>query len=123
MRSFFPKHENFAEDVLERESDIIFLSEVWQKKENKKHQSKIEGLLEMKGIKYISTPRPGAQRGGGAAIAVRLDRFLLTKLNINIPKSLEVVWGLLKPNIVTGKISVIIACCFYSPPKSRKIVH
>ena len=74
----------------------------------------------MKGIKYISTPCPGAQRGGGTAIAVRLDRFLLTKLNINIPNSLEVVWGLLRPKIVTGKISVIIACCFYSPPKSRK---
>ena len=41
-------------------------------------------------------------------------------MNIPIPKSVELVWGLLKPKIITGKISVIIVCCFYSPPRSRK---
>ena len=74
----------------------------------------------MKGIKYISTPRPGAKRGGGAAIAARLEKFSLSKLNIPIPGSLEVVWGLLKPKVITGKITVIIVCCFYSPPRSKK---
>ena len=120
MRSLFPKYENLAQDVHERESDLIFLTEVWEKKENKRHQFKLETLYEMKGIKYISTPRPGAQRGGGAAIAARLERFLLTKLNIVIPKSLEVVWGLLKPKVMKGKITTIIVCCFYSPPRSKK---
>ena len=81
----------------ERETDICFLSEVWEKKENKKHQFKLEEMLEMSGVKYISTPRPGAQRGGGAAIAVRSEKFTISKLNIQIPKSVEVVWGLLKP--------------------------
>ena len=103
MRSLFPKFENFAQDVHERESDAVFLTEVWEKQENKKHQFKLEELLQMKGIKYISTPRPGAQRGGGAAIAVRLDRFTVSKLNIAFPKSVEVVWGLLKPKVITGK--------------------
>ena len=28
--------------------------------------------------------------------------------------------GLLKPKGITGKLSVIIVCCFYSPPRSRK---
>ena len=42
MRSFFPKCANFAQDVHERESDAIFLTEVWEKQENKKHQNKIE---------------------------------------------------------------------------------
>ena len=106
--------------MIERESDISFLTEVWEKKENKKHQLKLEELFEMKGIKYISTPRPGAQRGGGAAIAVRTERFAITKLNIAIPRAVEVVWGLLKPKVVTGKITTIIVCCFYSPPRSRK---
>ena len=77
-------------------------------------------MLEIGGIKYISTPHPGAQRGGGAAIAVRTEKFSISKLNIPIPKSVEVVWGVLKPKVITGKISVIIVCCFYSPPKSRK---
>ena len=120
MRSFFPKYLNFTRDVIERESDLIFLTEVWQNKENLRHKSKLEKMLEMKGIKYISTPRPGAKRGGGAAIAARLEKFSLSKLNIPIPGSLEVVWGLLKPKVITGKITVIIVCCFYSPPRSKK---
>ena len=45
MRSLFPKLGNFARDMIERESDISFLTEVWQKQENKKHQSKLEELF------------------------------------------------------------------------------
>ena len=114
IHSLFPKCSNFAMDMKVRESDFSFLTEVWEKKEKKKHQHKLEG------IKYISTPRPGAQRGGGAAIAVRLEHFSISKLNIPLPRSVEVVWGLLKPKIVTGKVNIIIVCCFYSPPRSRK---
>ena len=51
MRSFFPKCDNFARDMEERESDISFLTEVWGKSEKKKHQFKLEELLEMRGIK------------------------------------------------------------------------
>ena len=120
MRSLFPKIQNFSEDLLERQGDIVFLTEIWQKQENKKHQFKIEKMFEMSGIEYISTPRPGAKRGGGAAIAIRTENFTISKLNIGIPKSLEVVWGLLRPKVVTGNISKIIVCSFYSPPRSRK---
>ena len=74
----------------------------------------------MRGIKYISTPRPGNRRGGGAAIAVNTENFSLSKLNICIPNNLEVVWGLMKPNFVSGKINKIIVCSFYCPPKSKK---
>ena len=63
MRSLFLKIENFALDVHERESDLIFLTEVWEKLENKKHQFRLEEMLEMSGIKYISTPAQ-VQRGG-----------------------------------------------------------
>ena len=74
----------------------------------------------MKGIQYISTPRPPAQRGGGAAITVRQEKFTVSKLNIPIPKSVEVVWGLVKPKHISGPITKIIVCCFYSPPRSKK---
>ena len=99
MRSIWSKLSNFSEDMIERTGDICFISEVWEKSESKKHQSKIEEILEMKGISYISTPRPGARRGGGAGIAFNLNKnlFTLSKLNITIPKPLEVVWGLLRP--------------------------
>ena len=120
MRSLWGKILNLSEDIMDRQSDLIFLTEVWQKVENRKHQLKIEEMLEIHGIKYISTPRPGARRGGGAAIAVRLENFNISKLNISCPKSSEVVWGILRPKVISGKISTIISCCFYSPPRSRK---
>ena len=75
-RSFFPKYLNFSQDVIERESDLIFLTEVWQRKENPKHHAKIERMLEMKGIKYISNPHTGTKRGGGAAIAICHEQLM-----------------------------------------------
>ena len=74
----------------------------------------------MRGMKYISTPRPGARRGGGAAIVVNTETFSISNLNISIPNNLEIVWGLLRPIEVTGKITKIIVCSFYCPPKSTK---
>ena len=74
----------------------------------------------MKGILYISTPRPGVRRGGGVALAADPCKFSLTKLNVPNPNQLEVAWGLLKPRQVTGPISKIVCCAFYSPPNSRK---
>ena len=119
MRTIWSKLDNLAEDIHERSVDISILSEVWEKKENLKHQSKIEELLELKGISYIS-PRPGLKRGGGSAIAACPKKFSLVKLHIAIPKSLEVVWGLLRPKKVLGSIKKIIICSFYSPPRSKK---
>ena len=120
IRSFFPKLYNFSQDMEERQCDLSFVTEVWQQLENKKHMFQLEELLEMRGIKYISTPRPGARRGGGAAIAVRLSKFNISKLNIPLPRAVEVVWGLLRPKSITSSISTIILCCFYSPPRSKK---
>jgi hypothetical protein len=102
---------------------LSFLTEVWQKSENKKHQFKIEELLELKGLKYISTPRPGTRRGGGAALVVDTENFSISKLNISIHNNLEIVWGLVKPYEITEKISKIIVCSFYCPPKSKKSSH
>ena len=120
MRSIWSKLDGLALDMEERDCDLAILSEVWEKKENIKHQNRIEELFEMKNTKYFSTARPGAKRGGGAAIAFRGNKFNLSKLNIAIPKPLEVVWGILRPNDIIGGISKIIICSFYSPPASRK---
>ena len=120
MSSLWAKLDNFGADMHNRNSSISFLTEIWEKSENKHHQFKIEELFEMKGLKYISTPRPGARRGGGAAIVVNTELFSISKLNISQPNCLEIVWGLLKPHLVTGKITKIIVCCFYCPPKSTR---
>ena len=55
-----------------------------RKVRTEKNQNRIEELLEMENISYMSTPRPGAKRGGGAAIAVNSSRFSVSKLNIYI---------------------------------------
>ena len=120
MRSIWSKLSSLGEDMVERDCDFSILSEVWEKKENIKHQARIEELLEMKDTKYFSTARPGTKRGGGAAITARGNRFHITKLNIDIPKPLEVVWCLFRPKIIHGGVSKLIACSFYSPPNSRK---
>ena len=74
----------------------------------------------MKDTKYFSTARPGVKRGGGAAITARGNKFYISKLNIEIPKPLEIVWALLRPKVIIGGVSKIVICSFYSPPNSRK---
>ena len=59
----------------EREADLAFLSEVWEKQENLKHQAKLEKMLEIRGIQYISTPRPGQVRGGGGSHCYKDKKF------------------------------------------------
>ena len=103
-----------------RSTDLCFLTEVWQKSENKKHQECIESMFELKGIKYVSTPRPGARRGGGTALACSADIFIMSKLNIPIPKPLEACVALVKPKNPTGVLNKFICCSFYNPPKSRR---
>ena len=115
MRSLMPKIWNFSTDMEDRQCSLSFLVEIWQKSESKKHQFKIEELLELHGIKYISI-----RRGGGAAIAANTERFSLSKLNIFIPNNLEITWGILKLREVTGKVTKIIVCSFYCPPQSKK---
>ena len=111
-----PKIRSFAADFNDRMCQLSFLHEIWEKVDNKRHSYKIEELLEMSGIKYISTPRSGKRSGGGAAIAASSENYHLSKLNIIVPHNLEIVWGLLKPKHASGKINQIIVCSFYCPP-------
>ena len=45
MRSIWSKLNSLASDMDDRDTDISILSEVWEKKENVRHQAKIEELL------------------------------------------------------------------------------
>ena len=88
MRSLWARARSLVDDITFRHTDICFLTKVWQQAESKKHKYKIEEMLEIKGIHYISTPRPKGQRGGGVAMAFPNSRFQVTKLNIIIPNPL-----------------------------------
>ena len=116
--SAWSKLTSLAEDMEMRSTDLCFLTEVWQQSENRRHQDAIEELLELRGIKYVSAPRPGARRGGGTALACSEEFFHLTKLNITIPKPLEACFAIVKPKNPTGRVTKFICCSFYSPPRS-----
>ena len=122
-RSLFPKIESLKTDLLERKIDVGFLVEIWEQKQNFEHKFEVEKMLEISGLKYISTARPPNRKGvsyGGAAIVVNLEKFSLEKLKINTPYNLEVVWGLLKPKNPKAKFKKIIVCSFYSPPNKKR---
>ena len=76
LRSLLPKINNFKTDVLEREIGLSLLSEIWLVKGKKKHMSEITKMLEIEGLKYISTPRASNKRGGGCAIVAHLPKLM-----------------------------------------------
>ena len=87
-RSIWSKINNFILEFEEMNMGVSFHSEVWERKENKKHQHKIEEMIELHNINYLSTPRP-MQRGGGSAITVDNEKFLLKERKEDNPNNLE----------------------------------
>ena len=74
VRSLMPKIKNFKIDMQERDVSLALLSEIWEKSDCKKQQSEVEKMLQIDGLKYISTHRTW-KRGGGAAIIVDMKNF------------------------------------------------
>ena len=123
LRSLFPKIGNLTTDILEREIDLSFCTEIWENENKKEHKFEIEKMLEISGLKYISTSRKPNSKGvayGGAAIVVNLRKFTIEKLPVHIPQNLEVVWGLLKPKNPSAQYKKIVVCSFYSPPNKQR---
>ena len=125
VRSLQPKLNSVIEKFENENLDICVLVEIWEKEGKKKthFELKTEEMLEMKGLKYISTgARPSGVRGGGAAILTNLKKFSVEKVDINVPHNLEVIWAIVRPKLKlpNAKFNEYIICSFYSPPKSRK---
>jgi hypothetical protein len=123
LRSLLPNIGSLTTDILERKIDCGFLSEIWEQDDNKNHQFEIETLLELHGLKYLSTTRKPNSKGvsyGGAAILVNLEKFSCEKVPVQIPQNLEVLWGLLRPKNAGTKFKKIIVCSFYSPPNKQR---
>ena len=66
---------------------------------------KIEIMLQLEGLKFISTPRSGRKRGGGCGIIADIKKYTLDKLDITNEHKLEICWGMLRPKVFT--VSVI----------------
>ena len=85
VRSLLPKLNSTIEKIENEEIDIALICEVWEKtgKKNRNFQSRVEEMMEMKGLKYISCgARPSGKRGGGAAIVANTSKFSLEKLDV-----------------------------------------
>ena len=79
-RSLFPKIDSLKTDLLERQIDVGFLTEIWQQTHNNEHNFEIEKMLEIGGLQYLSTARPPSKNGvsyGGAAIVVNVKNLLV----------------------------------------------
>ena len=61
--------------MLEKGILCAFASETWEKSEKKEHILEIERMLQIDGLKYLSTSRPSTTKGGGAAIIVNLVKY------------------------------------------------
>ena len=54
------------------------------------------------------------------AIIINLQKYSVERLNISNPHDLEICWALAKPKSKHAKVSKIILCSFYHPPRSKK---
>ena len=96
FRSIFPKIRNAILDMKMRQIVVALCSETWEKGGKNKHKWEVERMLEMEGMKFISTARP-TRRGGGCAIIADVTKHTLEKLDIQNPDNLEVCFGILRP--------------------------
>ena len=119
VRSLKPRINSYMNDLSESGISVGLISELWEKEGDSEFELSLERVFEMKGLKYISTPRRNLKRGGGAGIVVDTRAFKFDKVEIHIPYNLEIVWGLLRPKR-DAEIKVIIVASFYLPPKSKK---
>ena len=118
-RSIWKKCRSFCTEFKELSMGVAFHSEVWERKESKKHKHKIDEMMEMDGISYLSTARPD-RRGGGCAITANSAWYHLKEIKLENPDNLEVTFAVLRPKDVQSPQFVIILCAIYSPPNSRK---
>ena len=124
-RSLQPKQKSLVEKFQNENFSIAILCEVWEKtgKKNLYFQSKVEEMLEIDGLKYISCgSRPSGKRGGGVAILIDSKKMTIENLQIHVPNNLEVLWAMVRPKELCpgAKFKEYVVCSFYSPPSSRK---
>ena len=124
-RSFLPKLKSTVEKFQNEGLSILLIYEIWEKtgKKNLYFQARMEEMLQMDGLKYISCgSRPSGKRGGGEAILIDTRKYSIENLDINIPHNLEVQWAIVRPKELSqnSKFKEYIVCSFYSPPASKK---
>ena len=124
-RSFLPKLKSTVEKFQNEGLSILLISEIWEKtgKNNLYFQARMEEVLQMDELKYISCgSRSSGNRGGGAAILIDTRKYSIENLDINIPHNLEVQWTIVRPKELSqnSKFKEYIVCSFYSPRQQEE---
>ena len=96
---------------------MAIITEIWGKG-SKKDLYKIQELLQMEGIEILFDIRKD-KRGGGTAVAVCCESFSISRVNINIPRGLEVTVAKIKSKQEDMNTPPIIVFSIYSSPRSK----
>ena len=116
-RSLWPKLKTFADQFKETGTHVAMITEIWGKG-SKKDLYQITKLLEMKGIELLFNIRKD-QRGGGTAVAVCAEKFSISRVNVAIPKGIEVTIVKLKRKKTDMNTVPLFVFSIYSSPRSK----
>lgn len=116
-RSLWPKIKSFADQFKETDTNVALITEIWGKG-SKKDLYEIQKLLQMKGIELLFNIRKD-KRGGGTAVGVCAETFSISRVNVAIPKGIEVT--IVKVENKKADINKIPIFIFsiYSSPRSK----
>ena len=120
-RSVYNKVNEFLTLVEQYESDLIFMSETWDR-----INLPLDSIIQLDGYKVLTAVNPRNFRGGKPALIINEEKYIVKPLNpepITVPDGVEAVWALLtpkdtKPNHKFSHIAV--ASIYYRGPKSTK---
>ena len=116
-RSLWPKLKNFAAHFKENDIQLSIITEIWGKG-SKKDLYKIQELLEIKGIDLLFDIRKD-KRGGGTAVAVCSESFSMCRVNLSIPKGVEMTVVKIKSKRTDVITKPLIVFSIYSSPRSK----
>ena len=120
-RSLYNKVEEFSLLVEQYESDLIILSETWDRV-----SQPLQSLIQLQDYQVITSVNPRSFRGGQPALVINEKKFNIKMLNpepITVPEGVEAVWALLTPKCGNNKSlikQIAVAAIYYRGPKSTK---
>jgi hypothetical protein len=121
LRSVYNKVDEFLTLVDQYESDLIFMSETW----DRVHQP-LENLIQIENYKVLTAVNPRNFKGGKPALIINEEKYFITPLNpdpVTVPDGVEAVWALITPKDMktNNQFShIAVASIYYRGPKSTR---
>ena len=111
-RSIYNKIDEFLLLVEQYGSDLIFLSETWDR-----ITQPLQSLIQLENYEVITSVNPRSFKGGQPALVINEEKFHIKHLNpdpITVPEGVEAVWALLTPKLGSNKSAIKhIAAIYY----------